>query len=134
MAASAPFPPVISWMAATGSCVRALTLCVAPNETALSKLASEMSTAMTAAAPAIAAAFTAFKPIPPAPNIATKSPFLTRAVLSTAPAPVANAQPMRAALSRGMSLRMGVRRFSETIASSLKVVTAPAFIFWPPLR
>src|SRR5437879_803565 len=56
----------------------------------------------------------AFSPMPPVPKTARLEPALTRAVLITAPAPVVTAQPIKAALYRGMSSRIFTALFSGT--------------------
>ena len=65
-----------------------------------------MSTAMTRPAPAMAAPWMQLRPMPPQPITATVEPGSTLAVLNTAPRPVVTPQPMRAARSSGMSLRI----------------------------
>ena len=68
--------------------------------------AGEMSIAMIRPAPAMAAPLIAAKPTPPQPSTATLSPGRTCEVWIAAPTPVITPQPMRAARSRGMSLRI----------------------------
>ena len=66
-------------------------------------------------------------PTPPQPITATVSPGRTLAVWVTAPMPVVTAQPIRAARSSGMSLRMAVQACSCTSMCSAK---ADRFRYW----
>ena len=61
---------------------------------------------MTRPAPAMAAPWMQLRPTPPQPITATVEPGSTLAVLNTAPTPVVTPQPISAARSRGMSLRI----------------------------
>ena len=65
--------------------------------------------------------------MPPAPITATVSPGCTLARLSTAPAPVTTAHPMRHAASRGISLEMTTAWLSATTVRSVKT---PALANW----
>jgi hypothetical protein len=56
------------------------------------------------------------RPIPPQPITAVELPALARAVLMTAPTPVATAQPMTAATSKGTSAGMGIAPASSMTA------------------
>jgi len=56
---------------------------------------------------------------------------LSRALLSTTPNPVVTAQPYSGATSKSLSGAIGVKRFSDTTACSLNVVTQPAFTARP---
>ena len=85
---------------------------VAPNSRARLSLAGDMSIAMIRLAPAMAAPLMAARPTPPQPITATVSPGRTLAVWNTEQTPVSTPQPIRAARSRGMSLRMGVQACS----------------------
>ncbi len=71
-----------------------------------------MSTAMIRLAPAIAAPLIAARPTPPQPITATVSPGRTLAVLNTEQTPVSTPQPIRAARSSGMSLRIATQACS----------------------
>ena len=66
-------------------------------------------------------------PMPPAPMTTTVSPGWTLARLSTAPAPVTTAQPMRQAASNGMSLSITTAWLSATTVRS---VNTPALANW----
>ena len=66
-------------------------------------------------------------PMPPAPITATVSPGCTLARLSTAPAPVTTAQPMRQAASSGISLEITTAWLSATTVRS---VNTPALANW----
>ena len=73
-----------------------------------------MSPAIIRPAPAIAGPWTAVRPTPPQPISATVEPGATFAVLNTAPTPVVTPQPISAARSSGMSLRIFTIAFSCT--------------------
>ncbi|MNH42030.1 hypothetical protein D3C79_1036430 [compost metagenome] len=66
-------------------------------------MAGLMSMAMIREALALTAPITADRPMPPRPKMATVSPGLTLAVLSTAPIPVVTPQPSRQTFSSGAS-------------------------------
>ena len=105
-------PPVSSLTCPTGSPSAALTTSVAPNRLARLSLDPTVSTAMIRPAPAMAAPLMQDSPIPPQPITTTVLPTSTLAVLCTAPTPVVTAQPIKAALSSGMSLRIFTRACS----------------------
>ena len=65
--------------------------------------------------------------MPPAPITTTVSPGRTLARLSTAPAPVTTAQPMRQAVARGTSSGMTTAWLSATTVRS---VNTPALANW----
>src|SRR3954447_25119576 len=69
---------------------------------------------MTRPAPAICAPLIAAMPTPPQPITTTVSPGATFAVFTTAPYPVMTPQPINAARSSGMSLRILTIAFSCT--------------------
>ena len=71
-----------------------------------------------------------FRPIPPAPKTAIDWPILSRASWLITPKAVVTAQPKSTALSGSKSAGMVVIRFSDTTATSLKVVD-PAGIHRP---
>ena len=79
-----------------------------------------MSTAMMREAPAMAAPLMAASPTPPQPITATVSPGRTFEVWITAPIPVITPQPIRAARSSGMSLRIATQAFSWISICSAK--------------
>src|ERR687889_362162 len=93
MTTSAPWPPVSSWIVATGSCEVELTVWVAPILRAPSSLRSSMSTAITVPAPASTEPATAAAPTPPQPITATDLPRVTPPVLMAAPMPAITPQP-----------------------------------------
>src|SRR5258708_6523794 len=113
-------PPVISLIASTGSTLLALITSVAPMSLATSSLEDTVSIAMTRSAPAIAAPFTAERPMPPQPNTATVAPGGTFAVFITAPAPVMTPQPTRQPMLSGMSSATFTTAFSCTSNCSAK--------------
>ena len=117
-------PPVISRIAATGSCDDASTICVAPSSRAFASLLSTISTAMIIPAPPMRAPWIAASPTPPAPNTATEDPGSIFAVFSTAPTPVITPQPTSAARSSGTSSRIFTTAFS---CSSIFSAYAPRF-------
>ena len=73
---------------------------------------------MMGVAPARAAPITAERPTPPQPTITTAEPGSTRAVLTTAPTPVATAQPISAATAAGVSRGTAIAAVAGTIARS----------------
>ena len=75
---------------------------------------------MIRSAPAIAAPFTADRPMPPQPITATVLPGSTFAALNTAPTPVMTPQPTRAARSRGISWLIFTTACSWTSICSAK--------------
>mmetsp|Transcript_7868 Transcript_7868/g.32513 ORF Transcript_7868/g.32513 Transcript_7868/m.32513 type:complete len:276 (-) Transcript_7868:548-1375(-) len=100
------------WVMATRCCwivvpgppsASGLTQSVAPNWRARSNLPSSTSTATIRVAPARAASSMTARPTVPTPKTATDEPGSTRAVLATAPHPVASPQPSRLILSSGAS-------------------------------
>ena len=93
---------------------------VAPKCRAMLSLAGDMSMAMIRPAPAIAAPLIAARPTPPQPITATVSPGRTLEVWITAPTPVITPQPIRAARSSGMSLRMATQACSWISICSAK--------------
>ena len=72
---------------------------------------------MMGVAPTSAPPWTALSPTPPQPQTARLAPVGTLAVHVTAPTPVVTEQPMSAACSSGMSLRMGMAQLSGTTVS-----------------
>ena len=74
-------------------------------------------------APRTAAARSADRPTPPAPNTATESPGCTRVVWITAPAPVSTAQPTIEQRSAGSPAAIGTRYSSDTSVCSAQVNT-----------
>ena len=82
---------------------------------------------MIGSAETIAPPCTIFRPTPPHPNTASDWPILSLASLLIKPRAVVTAQPINAAISKSISFGMVVRRFSDTTATWLKVVTQPAF-------
>src|SRR4051812_16154757 len=101
MHTSAPLPPVTDLMYSTGSVLRELQVCVAPNSFAHSSLRSSMSTATIVCAPASLAPAIAALPTPPQPNTATESPRPTLPVLIAAPMPAITPHPSRPAAVAG---------------------------------
>jgi hypothetical protein len=79
-----------------------------------------MSMAMMRPAPAIAAPLIAARPTPPQPMTATVSPGRTLEVWIAAPTPVITEQPIRAARSSGMSLRIATQACSWISICSAK--------------
>ena len=75
-------------------------------------------------APTSAPPWTALRPMPPAPKTAMLAPAGTWAVFSTAPTPVITEQPISAAVSSGISSRMGMAQDSGTMVSR-KLATVP---------
>ncbi|VVP56841.1 hypothetical protein PS854_05723 [Pseudomonas fluorescens] len=76
---------------------------------------------MMRAALAFTAPMTADRPMPPKPKMATVSPGLTLAVLSTAPIPVVTPQPSRQTFSSGASLAILATEISGNTVYSEKV-------------
>lgn len=113
---SAPRPPVSSRTCLATS-DEASRKSVAPNRWAISAFSATGSTAMICSAPAIRAACTALRPMPPSPNTTTLSPERTRAALKTAPAPVSTAQPSSATFSSGTSSATRTQEFAPTTVS-----------------
>ena len=93
---------------------------VAPKCRAMLSFEAEASMAMIRLAPAMAAPLIAARPTPPQPITATVSPGRTLAVWNTEQTPVSTPQPIRAARSRGMSLRIGVQACSWMSICSAK--------------
>ena len=114
-------PPDRLRTASTAFSLLALTVWVAPNRRAKSSFASSTSTAMTTVAPTLAAACTALRPTPPAPNTATDCPSRTPAVLVTAPAPVITAQPIMLVLTTSAGRGTGTTKCSLTRQWSAQV-------------
>ena len=117
---SAPSPSVRACTSGTGSPAAALIVWVAPSRFAISSLASSRSIAIIFSAPERTAPWTTFNPMPPTPNTATLLPGRTRAVFVTAQTPVVTLHPTSAALSRGMSLPMGMADSSAMTVYSPK--------------
>ena len=114
---SAPRPPV-SLRIALAVVSPATRKSVAPCSAARSAFASVTSTPMIGPAPTARAACSADSPTPPSPMTTTDSPARTRAVFSTAPAPVCTAQPSTAACSSGTDAGSGTTPAAGTIVSS----------------
>jgi hypothetical protein len=115
---------VSSRIAATVSPAVASTKSVAPKSRVFGSLAGLVSTATIRDAPATRAAWMTLSPIPPAPMTTTASPGCTRARLSTAPAPVSTAHPIRHAVASGTSWAMGTACPAWTTMRSLNVDSA----------
>ena len=108
-------PPFeISSTSSTAVSLVASTECVAPSFSAIARFSGTGSTAMILPAPAILAALTAARPIPPQPTMQTVSPGVTSVALNTAPAPVVTAHPISAARSSGMSRSIATQACSWT--------------------
>ena len=91
-----------------------------------------MSTAMICDAPAIRAPCTALSPTPPTPVTTTVAPTGTRAVLNTAPNPVATPQPTMDASWRSMSASIFTTACSCTSIISEKALSWPYWITGVP--
>ena len=113
-------PPVISFTISTGSAFEALIVSVAPICLATSSFDATVSIAMMRDAPAIAAPFTADRPMPPQPITATVEPGSTFAAWNTAPTPVITPQPTSAQRSSGTSSRTFTTACSCTSIFSAK--------------
>ena len=120
IAESAPWPLVTDWASSVASSMVA-TAWVAPSSSALVRLNSTGSTAITSDAPACAAPWTALMPIPPMPITITTSPGRTSAELIAEPQPVPTPQPIRQALSSGMSSCTLTAESTATVVTSAKV-------------
>src|SRR5512142_2829939 len=83
--------------------------------------------AMIGWAEVIRAAPTIAEPTPPAPKTAIDCPTFSPASLLTTPKAVVTAQPISAPDAASSEAGTRVTRFSEMTASSLNVVTHPAF-------
>ena len=101
---------------------------VAPKLRDMLSFAGEVSIAMIRPAPAIAAPLMAASPTPPQPMTATVSPGRTWLVWITAPTPVVTPQPISAARSSGMSLRIATQPCSCT---SICSANDPKLANWP---
>ena len=108
----------------SGDVDEASTKAVAPKRRATSCLAGLASTTTMRPAAAMRAAWMADWPMPPAPMITTVWPGCTLARLSTAPAPVTTAQPMRHAALSGTSGSITTAWVSLTTTCS---VNTPVF-------
>src|ERR1019366_5642818 len=120
MTTSAP-PPVAERTASAMSWPEAEMTAVAPSFCAASSLMATGSTATIGYAPAILAAITELRPTPPQPITATLWPHSTRAVRSTAPAPVVTAQPTSVAACREIESLIFIAALEFTTTSGLKV-------------
>ena len=119
--------------ATVSSVVLASTKSVAPNRRATGSLPGLASMTTMRPAAAMRAAWMAAWPMPPAPMTTTVCPGCTRARLSTAPAPVTTAQPIRHAALSGTSGSMTTAWVSVTTTSSVKTpVLAKLNAFSPP--
>ena len=86
-------------------------------------------------APAWAAPWTAFIPIPPTPMTMTTSPARTSAERTADPHPVETPQLVRQATPKGTSSGHGIADWCETVEHWLKVATpAPWPTGWPSKR
>ena len=94
---------------------------VAPSLAAISRLKRTGSTAITEAAPARAAPWTALMPTPPTPITMTASPGRTPAALTAEPNPVPTPHPSRQTVSRGTSSGTLTRECSGTTLHAEKV-------------
>jgi hypothetical protein len=83
-----------------------------------------VSTATIGSAPASAAPITADSPTPPQPTMQVGAPGGTWAVFTTAPIPVATAQPINAATSGGTAAEIGTQAAAGTTAASAMVPIA----------
>ncbi len=111
----------------------ASTKSVAPNRRATASLSGLASITTMRPAAAMRAAWMVDWPMPPAPMTATVWPGWTLARLSTAPAPVTTAQPMRQAASNGTSGSMTTAWVSFTTTCSVNTpVLAKLNAFSPP--
>ena len=100
IAESAPWP-LVNDLASSVASSMVSTPCVAPTCCAFSRFIATGSTAMTLAAPACEAPWTALIPIPPMPMTITVCPGCTWAELTAEPQPVPTLQPSRQTLSSG---------------------------------
>ncbi len=117
----------------SGPTEEASTKAVAPKWRATSSLAGLASTTTIRPAAAMRAAWMADWPMPPAPMTTTDWPGCTLARLSTAPAPVTTAQPMRHAALSGTSGSMTTAWVSLTTTCSVNTpVLAKLKAFSPP--
>src|ERR687897_942848 len=123
-----------SFTAATvSSTALASTKSVAPKRRATASLAGLASTTTMRPAAEMRAAWMADWPMPPAPTITTVWPGCTLARLSTAPAPVTTAQPIRQAALNGTSGSMTTAWVSVTTTCSVNTpVLAKLNAFSPP--
>ena len=96
---------------------------VAPKPIAASRFEASGSMAMMRDAPATRAPWITDVPTPPQPITATVAPGVTCAVLSAAPNPVVNPQPISASWSDGRSVSTGMHDASWQIISSAKLPT-----------
>ena len=94
-------------------------VCVAPNCSAVSRLNSTGSTAMTARAPMARAACTLLMPTPPTPMTMTTSPAWASDMWVTDPHPVATPQLTSAARSSGTSRSIFTADRTSTTVCSL---------------
>ena len=108
---------------------------MAPSASAVSRLNSTGSTAITWVAPACDAPCTALMPMPPMPMMMTVWPGRTSAAFTAEPQPVPTPQPTRQAFSSGMSLSTFTHEATSTTVSSQNVeMPAPWPIGWPSMR
>ena len=91
---------------------------VAPSFFAYSSLAGLASIEIIVEAPAMRQPWRTLRPTPPQPQMAQLVPGRTSAVLIAAPTPVMTPQPIRDALTRGMSLSILMAVFSATTVYS----------------
>ena len=117
---SAPWPLVKPLAISVASSIDS-TAWVAPSSWAFSRLNATGSTAMTFAAPACTAPWTAFAPMPPMPWMITVSPGWTSPVLTAEPQPVPTEQPSRQATSRLVSSATLMAESTATVAYSVNV-------------
>ena len=120
IAESAPWP-LVNDLASSVASSMVSTPCVAPTCCAFSRFSATGSTAMTLAAPACEAPWTALIPTPPMPMTITVCPGCTWAELTAEPQPVPTSQPSRQTLSRGRSSSTLTAESAETVVVSTKV-------------
>ena len=132
-AESAPWPLVTERANSAASSIVA-NAWVAPSDSAVSRLNSTGSTAITCVAPTCEAPCTALMPMPPMPMMMTVWPGLASAAFTTEPQPVPTPQPTRHAFSSGRSLSTFTHDATSTTVSSQNVeIPAPWPIGWPSM-